>query len=45
MMEEGLMNRMEKKNLGARNFLYPMPTTLVGANVKGLSVIYKFRMH
>ncbi len=35
MMEGGLMDRMEKKNLGARNFLYPMPTTLVGANVKG----------
>ncbi|MFX1486344.1 MAG: flavin reductase family protein [Promethearchaeota archaeon] len=25
---------MRKKEIGARNFLYPMPTTLVGANVK-----------
>ena len=26
---------MEKNKLGARTFLYPMPTTLVGANVNG----------
>lgn len=25
---------MRKREIGARNFLYPMPTTLVGANVK-----------
>ncbi len=26
---------MEKKELGARTFLYPMPTVLVGASVAG----------
>jgi flavin reductase (DIM6/NTAB) family NADH-FMN oxidoreductase RutF len=26
--------RMEKTRIGARTYLYPMPTTLVGANVK-----------
>ncbi|MFX0067987.1 MAG: flavin reductase family protein [Promethearchaeota archaeon] len=25
---------MKKREIGAKNFLYPMPTTLVGANVK-----------
>ncbi|MGQ9721275.1 MAG: flavin reductase family protein [Candidatus Jordarchaeum sp.] len=26
---------MEKREIGAKTFLYPMPTTLVGANVGG----------
>ena len=26
---------MEKLEIGAKTFLYPMPTTLVGANVRG----------
>ena len=26
---------MKKIEVGARNFMYPMPTTLVGANVAG----------
>jgi flavin reductase (DIM6/NTAB) family NADH-FMN oxidoreductase RutF len=26
---------MEKKEIGAKNYFYPMPTTLIGANVNG----------
>jgi len=36
---------MEKIAIGAKTFLYPMPTTLVGANVSGkpnyLTVAYR----
>jgi len=34
-VEDERVETGEKKAIGARNFLYPMPTTLVGADVNG----------